>query len=937
MKRRLLSVLAAVTLFTGNIGNNSLVSFANEETDNVIYSLAESSVESSSDENASTVENSASESNSGSENNSTTESSGESSTDSSTEDEDGTSSGTITSTEDSDLSLEEASTELPDNFYTEYPTGNIYVEKEYEVQSVSDGMNSDDWMQLTSTLPSKYVNSNLPGLRDQSPYGTCWAFATTGLAEINLMHTGKMTSPDLSELHLAYFTYNTVVDPLGGTENDSIAKGASTGTLDFGGNIEWGLNTFSRWIGVADEDTADYKRDATAAVNSGLSENRAYEDVAHIVSYHLENFDTTTDNITNNKHAGVKQLIYDYGAVGISFYAYNSMSSSTSDAVYNTTTNAYYNPNSHAINHAVIIVGWDDDFSKDNFAQAPPGDGAFLVRNSWMTGTGTDSDYNYAGYFWMSYYEATLGSEAIAAEFDLSSDYDNNYEYDGGINNSVVTVSKAANIYTSHAEGGYYGEYLEAVSFFTSSSNVDYEINVYTNLTDMSDPESGELACTTAGTTTYAGFITVPLSKTVYLPYDTNATGSGGTTFSVVVGLTKDGSATYLGQENTYSSYGTAEASEGQSFYYSGSKWVDVCDTYSKRNYIIKAYTNNAETTETVEATSIDFDIVGEDNELTVGIGESTKVVATVLPAGASNRTVSWSSSNTDIATVSDSGMIVGIAEGTTNITVTSGDGAVSRTINLTVKKKLLGLNVYRYSPTLYVGETYEFWCSLNPSDYETTSSVEWTTDSDRISITKKSDRTANITILKPGDWDLIVTLDGFSKTINFYAFISDDSYGYEAASDNTVELWWDPVEDATGYWLYDKSGFYLASISPDETTEKYTYTDETYKNDYTQSSTVYQLRYNIDGEIYAVNIDVTLNTIATITYEVGDGTQNENNPTTYSPGTEVTLYDPTPPEGYEFDGWYLSSDYSSTSKREKILETDSGNLTLYAKYVKIT
>ncbi len=281
--------------------------------------------------------------------------------------------------------------------------------------------------------------------------------------------------------------------------------------------------------------------------------------------------------------------------------------------------------------------------------------------------------------------------------------------------------------------------------------------------------------------------------------------------------------------------------------------------------------------------------------------------------------------------------MIVGIAEGTTTITVTSGDGKVSRTINLTVKKKLLGLNVYRYSSTLYVGETYEFWCSLNPSDYETTSSVEWTTDSDRISISKLTDRSANITILKPGDWDLKVTLDDVSKTINYYAFISDDSYGYEVASDNTVELWWDPVEDATGYWLYDKSGNYLAFISPDETTEKYTYTDETYKNDYTQSSAVYQLRYNIDGEIYAVNIDVTLNTIATITYEVGDGTQNENNPTTYSPGTEVTLYDPTPPEGYEFDGWYLSSNYSSTSKREKILETDSGNLTLYAKYVKIT
>ena len=120
-----------------------------------------------------------------------------------------------------------------------------------------------------------------------------------------------------------------------------------------------------------------------------------------------------------------------------------------------------------------MIVGWNDNFPKTNFATEAPGDGAFLVRNTWREGTGTSEDYSYSGYFWMSYYEASLGNYAYAAEFAPADNYDNNYEYDGGLSYGGVGLKQAANIYTTHAEGGEAGELLEAVSFYTLSSNVD--------------------------------------------------------------------------------------------------------------------------------------------------------------------------------------------------------------------------------------------------------------------------------------------------------------------------------------------------------------------------------------------------------------------------------------------------------------------------------
>ncbi|ADL35159.1 cell surface protein [Butyrivibrio proteoclasticus B316] len=473
---------------------------------------------------------------------------------------------------------------LPDDFYTEYPVGGIIDEEPIdERESVYDGQKKV--FRTQAILPSEYITPDLPPLRRQTPYGTCWAFADVALAEINLMKKGYMSDPDLSELHLAYFTYNKVTDPLGGTEGDSMNVNTSN-ILDFGGRIEWGLSTFWKWIGVADETLVPYSM-GEQAESEGLDDSLAYEGSVHIVNSYEEPVEKSATRIKTNKHASLKQLIMDHGAIGINYYAYNSMSAATTDEIYNVKTNAYYNPsNPQKTNHAVVVVGWDDSFSKTNFATEAPGDGAFLVRNSWRVGTGTSGDYSYSGYFWMSYYEASLGSYAYAAEFAMAGDYDNNYQYDGGLTYGGLSLNRAANVFCTHAEGGESGELLKAVSLYLLSSNIDYTIDIYTDLTDANDPVSGThvAEATTKGTTSYAGFYTIELAESVSMAADT--------LFSVVVTMEKNGSYSAIGLEDSLK-YGTATNSPGQSFICSGDNWIDLSSVYSKGNFAIKAYTLN--------------------------------------------------------------------------------------------------------------------------------------------------------------------------------------------------------------------------------------------------------------------------------------------------------------------------------------------------------
>ncbi len=282
-----------------------------------------------------------------------------------------------------------------------------------------------------STLESRYVpaKGELPLTRNQNPYGTCWAFSTISLAEIGMKKAGYVTEfPDYSEYHLVYFSYRGkgLVDPLGGTEGDYNYCN-DTNFLDKGGSLSLAENVLINWVGAADEEKAPYYNDRTWQGDI-LDQSLAFDDMVHLQNYYNINIETNPEI--------VKQMVKKYGAVGISYY---------DDSTYfNFGTKSFYCDNDGlGTNHAVTVVGWDDDYAASNFSTTPEGNVAWLVRNSWSAGSDVDKMGHYT-YFWLSYYDKSLSPSAYAFDFEPADNYDHNYQYDGSMFSASIGFSSCS-------------------------------------------------------------------------------------------------------------------------------------------------------------------------------------------------------------------------------------------------------------------------------------------------------------------------------------------------------------------------------------------------------------------------------------------------------------------------------------------------------------
>lgn len=93
-----------------------------------------------------------------------------------------------------------------------------------------------------------------------------------------------------------------------------------------------------------------------------------------------------------------------------------------------------------------------------------------------------------------------------------------------------------------------------------------------------------------------------------------------------------------------------------------------------------------------VEVEQIPVDhILLDKSDVTLTEGDSESLTATVSPSNATNKNVSWTSSNTSIATVSD-GIVKAVKSGTSTIKVTTSDGGKTAECKVTVKAKVVSV-----------------------------------------------------------------------------------------------------------------------------------------------------------------------------------------------------------------------------------------------------
>ena len=260
--------------------------------------------------------------------------------------------------------------------YTESPKSeNVPVVKETKSR-----------LKKAEAVPSAYMNKlseltiRYPGVRDQGKYDTCWAFSAIGLAEFDLIADNQTAdkSIDLSELQLAYFTYNNVEDPLGGTFGDSLNIMNHKNYLTMGGNLDFASRTLLQWEGVTDENRVPY---ALAPTTTTLAKSYAFDqDVAHLQNVYIINI--------HKNATQVKREIMQHGSAGLGLYM-DGTTNYVGSAVYAETGEnvaTYYCPTSSvASNHAVNIVGWDDNFPASSFKNKPAGNGHGFAETAGQT------------------------------------------------------------------------------------------------------------------------------------------------------------------------------------------------------------------------------------------------------------------------------------------------------------------------------------------------------------------------------------------------------------------------------------------------------------------------------------------------------------------------------------------------------------------------
>lgn len=405
-------------------------------------------------------------------------------------------------------------------------------------------------------------------VKNQVVDGPCWAFAEAALAESSVIWPGMDVEPDLSEEHLAYFFYNRQNDPLGNTRGDrNVASNSLASYKSVGGNLQLASKFLSTWSGAASEAAFPY-----SVSSSGLDDSLAYE-----AEVHLQNARFMVSSVEE-----IKEAIYSQRKpVGVTYYHDNSC--------WNKETAAYCCPVSKSINHAVTIVGWDDDYSKDNFLPAGNvvSDGAWIVKNSWGQESGDE------GYIYISYEDKSIQG-AVSADFEPADNYDHNYQYDGSSgSNSIRVLSGASHASVFQVKGNPSGsEILKAAGMLVNSAHTDLSIDVYTELQDPSDPSSGiHTVDSQQEGTTYSGYYTFVLDQEVPL--------REGSYFSVIFTNCSDEEKSFAIESAADSGWIKFETGveSGQSFYRAGASknWQDMDGNYlsSKKavNARIKAYT----------------------------------------------------------------------------------------------------------------------------------------------------------------------------------------------------------------------------------------------------------------------------------------------------------------------------------------------------------
>lgn len=406
---------------------------------------------------------------------------------------------------------------------------------------VNNTLTTADTSENTTIFPASYdlrSKGRISEIRNQGSYGTCWAFAATSALESALL-------PEQKELF--------------SVDHMTMSNSFNVNQYD-GGEYTMGMAYLAGWQGPVYEADDPYGDGET---------NGELTAVKHVQEMRI---------IDGKDYESIKAAVFKYGGVQTSLYS-TLKSSQSKSTFYNSETKAYCYIGTEKPNHDVVIIGWDDNYSKDNFSVPLEGDGAFICQNSWGESFGDD------GIFYVSYYDTNIGTHNVVyTRVEEPDNYDHIYQSDlcGWVGKMGYEKEEiyGANVYT--AEGN---QSVTAAGFYATGSGTEYEIYIVNDFKDETSFYNRRKVA--EGVLDQAGYYTIDFTESVEV--------EKGERFAVVLYVKTPGATHPMAIEydSGDKAMETVDLEDGEGYIsYNGSRFIDV-KTKQDCNLCIKAFTND--------------------------------------------------------------------------------------------------------------------------------------------------------------------------------------------------------------------------------------------------------------------------------------------------------------------------------------------------------
>ena len=651
--------------------------------------------------------------------------------------------------------------ELEDSF-----TGALLIEDKDAIPFVEPTKGVD----ISSFSSSKTLTK--PNYRSQTT-GACWAYSAMNALESTLLNKYSTTynlSNSNNIVNVSHERFYLAKAFSGSNANEygfmTLGKGgyALHSILYLtGGYGPIALNSNSPFNG-------EYTSDTLVSRNNVLNQKKIY-DVTEIQV--IGGVDPDSDSAVSNKINAIKTLIN--AGIGVTT---NSRSLRSGCSCFNTDTRASYCPNlngnygSNCNYHISLIVGWNDNYSKDNFAEGykPDKNGAWIIRNT----------HGSSGEYYISYYDPyLLNNENMAITSIKSVGYDHIYQYNPSGCKSYqyagdyycyslgsVPSKQVVSIFEKNGEGN---QKLDSVGFYVQSSS-SKSVEVYFSSSSSNDIpsdlfDSNNKICE-KNNITNNGYYSCELSNSKIISQQ-----------YFFIGLKGNGQIfAFQGNSHPTLSNDKVGISAGKNYYLNNSTWTDA-STSNSSTIFVKAFTTD---------TNDEPSIIGVDsvtispNVLNLKVGETSSLTYNISPSNADIKSTEWSSSNTGVVSVDKDGKVSAVGIGTANVVIKvvgqdnseASDSIVVNVISQYISVDSVTLvdannNTLSNSMNLNIGEEVTIKFLINPSNV-TLKETNWTnSDSSKVSM-KDSVGYALIKGIEVGSSDIEITVkdyDGNVKT----------------------------------------------------------------------------------------------------------------------------------------------------------------------------